>query len=154
MHRLLHLIVTKLILLNEGSKQSIKAIERNGAHNLVLEDRNEIGTLVQDGVEVLCGCGSRNIGDSSYTLIENILEGITRAIQGQTAEVVQMNISIYVSSCDMFGVNLTKPIVFADFCNHIFGQTTVVIDGTRIFFYSPVATFKVGLNDVLAALHF
>ena len=120
LHRLLNFCIRQAVLFNERSEKGIETVECNSTHNLVLENSDQVCTLIQDRIEVLGGGRGRDVGNSANTLHQDVLEGITCAIQSKTAEVVKVHITIDIRLSDMLGINLTKPVVLADFCGDVF----------------------------------
>ena len=55
---------------------------------------DQIGALVEHGIEMLCRSGYRDVGHAAYTLIEDVFQRVPAAVKCQPAEIVDMDVAV------------------------------------------------------------
>ncbi len=107
---LLDLFVAEAVDLDKGGQIGVKGGEGLGARPLVLHDAEEVDHLVAEGGEV-AGRGGVDLARDAEALGDQLAQTPARAVAGQHAQVVQMQVAVAVRIGDLLVIHLAQPVV-------------------------------------------
>ena len=96
-----------------------------------------------------CGGGGDLSGDTAETLFDKLLQRPARAVSGEHRKIVQVDIGIAVSVCDLVVIHFGKPIVCGDRAGVRENKSADGISDRGVFFYAPIVCADILIYEIL-----
>ncbi len=100
-----------------------------------------------------CRSGCDLTDYSAETFLNKLLEGPSSAVTCQHGEVMDMDLCLSVSFCDLIIVDLREPVVRGDRTGVGKDKTADTVSNSGVLFYTPVIDLQIVINDVLIVEH-
>ena len=100
-----------------------------------------------------CRSGSDLADDAAETFLNELLEGPSCAVTCQHGEVVDMDLSLSVSFCDLIVVDLGEPVVRCDRTGVTEDQSAYAVGNSGVLLNTPVIDLQIVIYDVLIVQH-
>ena len=149
LHALLDLTLRQFIHADEGREIGVKRGKGLRACPLVLHDAEEVYHLVAERGQMGGGSGADFPRHAAKPLLNELPEAPSRAVAGEHAEVVQMQLRVPVRLRDLRVVDLAQPVVCRDRAGVGQDQAADGIRDRGILLHAPVVDPEIIVHQLL-----
>ena len=126
----------------------IEGRKRLRTRPLILHDAEEIHHLVAEHGEMSRRSGRDLAGDAAQALLNQLLQGPSRAVSGQHGQIMNMNIGVSVRLRDLLVIDLGQPVVRRNRAGIGQDQSAHGISHRGILLHAPVLHLHVAVHHI------